>query len=233
MATNKIQPAAIVVAGAVVIAGIVTVLLGFRAAISADGRLPDVGARERVPANQARLASNPPDGDAAPATNTDKEKDMKTATFAAGCFWGVEAAFRRLEGVEETEVGYTGGHLDDPTYKRVCQGDTGHAEAVRVVYDPETVTYDDLLRTFWQSHDPTQLNRQGPDVGDQYRSAIFYHDDEQKQAAEQSKERVNRSNKYRGRVVTQIVPATAFFRAEEYHQQYLEKRGQAACPTGH
>jgi len=242
---RSIQPAALIVAGAVVVAGVTTVLLGYRAAVSADGTLPDVGQRERIAAGSApvTLAGNSSDEGLTRSTEAqtsskdgstreNKEKSMKTATFAAGCFWGVEAAFRRVDGVTETEVGYTGGHVPDPDYDSVCHSDTGHAEAVRVVYDPKKVDYDDLLRVFWSNHDPTQLNRQGPDVGEQYRSAIFYHNEEQKQTAERSKQRVNASSRYRGRVVTQIVPATEFYRAEEYHQQYLEKRGEASCPSG-
>jgi peptide-methionine (S)-S-oxide reductase len=233
-----IQPAALIIAGAVIAAGITTVVVGYRAAVSADGHIRDDGARQPI---ERQAGTRPNQSADATKASVDwaeklkkwKEAGMETATFAAGCFWGIEAAFRRLDGVVETEVGYTGGHVPDPGYKRVCRGDTGHAEAVRVVYDPERIGFDDLLRTFWQIHDPTQLNRQGPDVGEQYRSAIFYHNDPQREAAEQSKQRVNSSNKYRGRVVTQIVPAEEFYRAEEYHQQYLEKRGQAACPTGH
>ncbi|MFP4499887.1 MAG: peptide-methionine (S)-S-oxide reductase MsrA [Candidatus Hydrogenedentota bacterium] len=154
---------------------------------------------------------------------------MEKATFAAGCFWGVEAAFRRVKGVEATSVGYTGGHKEEPTYKQVCSGNTGHAEAVEVVYDPEKVSYEDLLGVFWQNHDPTQVNRQGPDIGDQYRSAIFYHDEAQQEAAEKSKAAIEESGKYRKSIATEIVPAQTFWRAEDYHQQYLEKRGLASC----
>jgi len=226
-----IQPAAMVIAGAIILAGIVTLTIGYRAAISADGHIRDDAARQRI-AGESADATAGTDRSSRNAAEQSKETTMETATFAAGCFWGIEAAFRRLDGVVETEVGYTGGHLPEPDYRRVCRGDTGHAEAVRVVYDPQRISYDDLLWTFWQIHDPTQLNRQGPDVGEQYRSAIFYHSEAQREAAEQSKQRVNASKKYRGRVVTQIAPAEEFYRAEEYHQQYLEKRGQAACPTG-
>jgi peptide-methionine (S)-S-oxide reductase len=154
---------------------------------------------------------------------------MEKATFAAGCFWGVEATFRSVPGVVSTRVGYTGGSLDHPTYKDVCSNRTGHAEAVEVMYDPARVTYDELLRIFWQSHDPTTLNRQGPDVGTQYRSAIFYHNPQQEAAARSSKEQLDRSGSYRRPVVTQIVPAAEFWEAEEYHQQYLEKKGLAQC----
>ncbi len=154
---------------------------------------------------------------------------MEKATFAAGCFWGVEAAFRQVQGVKSTTVGYTGGSLENPTYKDVCSGRTGHAEAVEVEYDPSVVSYEELLRVFWENHDPTTLNRQGPDIGTQYRSAIFYHTPEQEAAARASKERLESSSRYRSRIVTEIKPATPFYRAEEYHQQYLEKRGLAHC----
>ena len=151
------------------------------------------------------------------------------ATFAAGCFWGVEAAFRQVEGVRSTAVGYTGGTLENPTYRDVCTDKTGHAEAVEVTYDPSKVSYDDLLRVFWQLHDPTTLNRQGPDVGTQYRSAIFFHDAEQEAAAKASKEALQKSGPHKKPIVTEIVPASEFWPAEEYHQQYLEKRGLAHC----
>jgi peptide-methionine (S)-S-oxide reductase len=151
------------------------------------------------------------------------------ATFGAGCFWGVEAAFRKIKGVTATAVGYTGGMLDNPTYHDVCTDRTGHAEVVQVEYDPAQVSYDDLLKVFWENHDPTTLNRQGPDYGTQYRSAIFYHTPEQQAAAEASKERLQASGRFRRPIVTEITPATAFYRAEEYHQQYLEKRGHAQC----
>ena len=154
---------------------------------------------------------------------------MAKATFAAGCFWGVEAAFRHIPGVSSTRVGYTGGELKNPTYKQVCSDRTGHAEAVEVEYDPARVTYDDLLQVFWENHDPTQLNRQGPDSGTQYRSAIFYHSPEQEQAARKSKSALDKSGKYSRPIVTQIVPAVTFYEAEDYHQQYLEKRGLATC----
>jgi peptide-methionine (S)-S-oxide reductase len=154
---------------------------------------------------------------------------MAKATFAAGCFWGVEAAFRQIPGVSSTRVGYTGGELKNPTYKQVCSDRTGHAEAVEVEYDPAKVKYDDLLQVFWENHDATQLNRQGPDSGMQYRSAIFYHSPEQEQAARKSKSALDKSGKYSRPIVTQIVPAVTFYEAEDYHQQYLEKRGLATC----
>lgn len=149
------------------------------------------------------------------------------ATFGAGCFWGVEAAFRKIEGVVSTAVGYSGGRLKNPTYDDVCTDQTGHAEVVQVEYDPSRVTYDQLLDLFWQLHDPTTPNRQGPDIGTQYRSAIFYHTPEQKSAAEASKERLRKSGRYQRPIVTEIAPAAEFYRAEEYHQQYFDKRGIA------
>jgi len=145
--------------------------------------------------------------------------------FAAGCFWGVEAAFREVEGVTSTAVGYSGGHTVSPTYENVCSGTTGHAETVEVTYDPERVTYEALLKLFWEIHDPTTLNRQGPDVGEQYRSAIFFLIPEQEAAARASKEELRRSGRYKRDIVTEITPASAFYRAEDYHQQYFEKRG--------
>lgn len=163
---------------------------------------------------------------------TDTTKTTTTAekaTFGAGCFWGVEAAFRQIPGVLSTQVGYSGGQTANPSYRDVCSHTTGHAEVVEVTYDPARVSYDDLLRVFWESHDPTQLNRQGPDVGDQYRTVIFYHSPEQAAAAETSKAAEERSGRHRRPVVTQIVPAEQFYRAEDYHQQYLEKRGLSTC----
>ncbi len=156
---------------------------------------------------------------------------MKTerATFAAGCFWGVEAAFRQVPGVVATTVGYTGGRTENPTYKDVCTDRTGHAEVVEVEFDPSRVTFGKLLEVFWGEHDPTQLNRQGPDVGTQYRSAVFFHSPEQRAEAERSKKALEESGRYGRPVVTEIVPAPAFFAAEEYHQCYLEKRGLATC----
>jgi peptide-methionine (S)-S-oxide reductase len=154
---------------------------------------------------------------------------MAKATFAAGCFWGVEATFRQLPGVISTRVGYTGGDFANPTYKDVCGDSTGHAEAVEVEYDPAKVSYEQLLEVFWENHDPTQLNRQGPDWGTQYRSAIFFHSPEQAAAAKASKQKLEESGGYRKPIVTQIVPAVTFYEAEDYHQQYLEKRGLAAC----
>jgi len=151
----------------------------------------------------------------------------KKATFGAGCFWGVEAAFRQLDGVTRTRVGYSGGHSENPTYEDVCSHTTGHAEVVEVTYDPERVSYEQLLDVFWHKHDPTQLNRQGWDIGDQYRSVVFVQDDEQREAALRSKasEQARRS----APIVTQVEPAERFYEAEDYHQQYLEKRGRSTC----
>jgi peptide-methionine (S)-S-oxide reductase len=156
---------------------------------------------------------------------------MKTekATFGAGCFWGVEETFRNLKGVLSTAVGYAGGTKDNPTYEDVCTDKTGHAEVVEVEFDPSQVTYDELLDVFWANHNPTTLNRQGPDVGTQYRSVIFYHSPEQKSAAEMSKEQIDTNGRFRRPVVTQIEPASKFWCAEEYHQRYLQKRGQSHC----
>ena len=154
---------------------------------------------------------------------------MDIAIFAAGCFWGVEAAFREVEGVSSTRVGYVGGTLDNPTYKDVCSGRTGHAEAVEVTYDPARVSYDQLLDLFWEIHDPTTLNRQGPDVGAQYRSAIFFLNPAQEAAARSSKERLQRSGKHSRDIVTEITPASQFWAAEDYHQQYFEKQGITHC----
>lgn len=154
---------------------------------------------------------------------------MEKATFGAGCFWGVEAEFRKIKGVKQTLVGYEGGTTQHPSYEEVCSHKTGHAEVVQVEYDPNEVSYQNLLNVFWENHDPTQVNRQGPDVGTQYRSVIFYDNDEQKRLAEESKKERAESGRYRRPIATEIVPASEFWRAEEYHQQYLEKRGLASC----
>lgn len=150
---------------------------------------------------------------------------MEKATFAAGCFWGVEETFRRTPGVIDTQVGYTGGASPAPDYKQVCSGSTGHAEAVEVTYDPDRIDYASLLQIFWSAHDPTQVNRQGPDVGTQYRSAIFVHNDAQRRLAEESKNELESSGRFRRPIATQIVDAAPFHRAEEYHQRYIEKGG--------
>ena len=154
---------------------------------------------------------------------------LEKATFGAGCFWGVEAAFRQVPGVVDAAVGYEGGRFPNPTYQDVCSDETGHAEVVEVTYDPAKVSYDRLLDVFWENHDPTQVNRQGPDVGTQYRSAIFFHTPEQRATATASKERLEKSGRYRRPIATEITPASTFWRAEDYHQRYLEKRGLASC----
>jgi peptide-methionine (S)-S-oxide reductase len=151
----------------------------------------------------------------------------KNATFGAGCFWGVEAAFRQIDGVTRTRVGYSGGTLENPTYEDVCSHTTGHAEVVEVTYDSELVSYEQLLEVFWRKHDPTQLNRQGWDIGDQYRSVIFFHDEEQREAALRSK--AQEQANWSAPIVTQVEPAETFYEAEDYHQQYLEKRGRSTC----
>ncbi len=156
---------------------------------------------------------------------------MQLATFAAGCFWGVEEAFRTLDGVTGTAVGYLGGTLDNPNYKDVCSGKTGHAEVVQLTYDPAKVSYEDLLAVFWSIHDPTQVNRQGPDVGSQYRSAIFIPPPQQQTAAEPSRDALASSGRHKRPIATEITSASIFYRAEEYHQQYIAKGGEAACKT--
>lgn len=152
---------------------------------------------------------------------------LEKATLGAGCFWGVEATYRRLAGVKETAVGYMGGKLKNPTYKDVCTDSTGHAEVLEVTFDPSVISYHDILEVFWDNHNPTTLNRQGPDVGTQYRSAIFYHSPEQEAEAKASRDAAQA--RFPRPIVTEIVPATEFWRAEEYHQQYLEKRGLSQC----
>lgn len=154
---------------------------------------------------------------------------MAVATFAAGCFWGVEAGFARLKGVTSTEAGYAGGSSEHPTYRQVCTGMTGHAEAVRVEFDPDVVSYDELLQAFFALHDPTQRNRQGPDVGSQYRSVIFFHDEEQEAAARDAVRELEAKGAYKRPIATQIVPASHWWRAEEYHQKYFAKHGRGGC----
>ncbi len=151
------------------------------------------------------------------------------ATFGAGCFWGVETLFRQVPGVSDVAVGYAGGKSENPTYQQVCEGDTNHAEVVDIDFDPAQVGYEKLLEVFWENHDPTTPNRQGPDWGTQYRSVVFYHDEAQKQAAEAVKAKLDASGRFRRPIVTEVSPAPSFWRAEEYHQRYLEKRGQGSC----
>lgn len=157
------------------------------------------------------------------------KKVREKATFAAGCFWGVEAAFRGLKGILSTRVGYTGGTFKNPTYEDVCSGKTGHAEVVEIEYDPNQISYEELLDIFWKIHDPTTLYRQGPDVGEQYRSAIFYHNKQQEAVAKTSKERLEKSGVFKDKIVTKILPASEFYQAEDYHQQYYEKKGIKGC----
>ncbi|MDD9900318.1 MAG: peptide-methionine (S)-S-oxide reductase MsrA [Alphaproteobacteria bacterium] len=154
---------------------------------------------------------------------------MERATFAAGCFWGVEATFRQIDGVQDAVSGYIGGHTDNPTYKDVCTGKTGHAEAVDITYDADRVSYKSLVKAFFKLHDPTQVNRQGPDIGTQYRSAIFYHSDAQKKTAEEEIAALNATGILHKPIATEVMPAKTFFPAEEYHQRYLEKRGMTSC----
>jgi peptide-methionine (S)-S-oxide reductase len=160
---------------------------------------------------------------------TTTERTLQKATFGAGCFWGVEVAFRNTPGVTNALVGYEGGRLENPSYREVCSHTTGHAEVVEVTYDPAEVSYDQLLDVFWDEHDPTQLNRQGPDIGDQYRSVVFFHTPQQEKEAIASRDRLQASGKYRRPIVTVIEPAQTFYKAEEYHQRYLEKHGMATC----
>lgn len=156
-------------------------------------------------------------------------KKLETATFGAGCFWGVEETFRQLKGVVSAAVGYAGGSLPNPTYEDVCNDNTGHAEVVQIEFNPDVISYDQLLHLFWSAHNPTTLNRQGPDYGEQYRSVIFYHSENQKNMALKSKAELEKSKKWKDPIVTQIVPAAPFYKAEEYHQQYLKKHGLGHC----
>ena len=156
-------------------------------------------------------------------------KNIQLATFAAGCFWGIEEAFRKTKGIKATMVGYTGGRLENPTYEDVCTDKTGHAEAVQIQFDPSEVSYEKLLDVFWSIHDPTTMNRQGPDIGSQYRSIISFYTSEQEEIAKKSKEALERSGKFKNKIVTEILPASTFYKAEEYHQQYYMKRGGGSC----
>ena len=155
------------------------------------------------------------------------DQRLETVTFAAGCFWGVEDIFRGVKGVIDVIAGYSGGQTENPTYEKVCSGTTGHAESVQIQYDPAVVSYEKLLKVFWDMHDPTTLNRQGPDIGSQYRSIIFYHSPEQKVLAEKSKDELNHSDKFQDPIITEILPASTFYKAEEYHQQYFQKNKDA------
>ena len=156
----------------------------------------------------------------------DKENSkLETATFGAGCFWDVEDTYMDVEGVKETTVGFMGGHVESPTYENVCTDKTGHAEVTQVKYDPDEVSYEDLLKVFWGNHDPTTIDRQGPDVGSQYRSVIFFHTPEQEKLARESKKKMDKSNKFNEHIVTEISQAEEFYKAEEYHQKYVQKQG--------
>jgi peptide-methionine (S)-S-oxide reductase len=179
----------------------------------------------------ARQPDQPVYAGATQSELTERTPDMATefATFGAGCFWGVEAIYRKLPGVVDTAVGYMGGDVDNPTYKQVCTDRTGHAEVVHIEYDPTKVSYEQLLEVFWKCHDPTQVNRQGPDWGTQYRTVVFYHSEAQKQTAEASKQSLAQSGRYSRPIATLIEPAQTFWKAEEYHQQYLEKQGLENC----
>lgn len=159
----------------------------------------------------------------------EQEGVMEKATFAAGCFWGVESAFRTVDGVVDAQVGYIGGANEDPSYRDVCSGQTGHAEALEITFDPSKITFEQLVELFWRVHNPTQVNRQGPDIGTQYRSSIFYHSEEQKVAAEKSKAALEASRKHNHPIATEVVPTAPFYRAEEYHQRYFEKNGGPVC----
>ena len=159
-----------------------------------------------------------------------QNKNLQKATFAAGCFWHVEEAFRKVKGVISTTVGYIGGNLENPTYEDVCTDKTGHAEAIEIEYDPREVSYNELLDIFWQIHDPTTLNRQGPDIGTQYRSAILYHNEKQKKMAQDSKQKLQKTNRYKNKnIATEITKASKFYKAEEYHQRYLQKKVRTTC----
>ena len=155
---------------------------------------------------------------------------MEKATFGAGCFWGVQASFDKIKGVSSTTVGYMGGKLDNPSYEDVCSNKTGHIEVVQIDFDPTVVSYEELLDVFWKIHDPTSLNCQGPDVGIQYKSVVFYHTSEQKKKAAESKNKVEKSGRFSKKIVTEIIPAVRFWKAEDYHQKYFEKHGMSSCP---
>jgi len=207
MGTNRIRSVLMAFGGAAMIAGGCT-----------EPPSPNAVAGRQA---SATIESAAPKGNQKMAT--------KTATFGGGCFWGVEEAFRTTKGVVSTDVGYAGGTMASPTYRDVCGGRTGHAEVVRVHYDPAAISYDALLELFWIVHDPTQVDRQGPDVGEQYRSVVFFHDAEQEAAARASMKRLGESGKFNRPIATRIEAAGPFYRAEEYHQQYLAKRGESSC----
>jgi peptide-methionine (S)-S-oxide reductase len=201
---------------------IIVTLLAFASAALVAGECLKNDNADNMKPGQEQRASNQA------GESTGESGPEEKATFAAGCFWGVEAAFRQIRGVVSTAVGYTGGNLENPTYEQVCTGKTGHAEAVEVTYDPAQVSYDQILEVFWKIHDPTTLNRQGPDIGSQYRSAIFYHTPQQRSAAKHSRKDLEKSGRFKKPIVTEIAPASSFYRAEEYHQRYLEKHGKTS-----
>lgn len=191
----------------------------------------EIQARDKAMHNSGNTPGTRP-GDIGKANNTDQaaaQRGHELATFAAGCFWGVESEFRNLSGVVATAVGYTGGKTSNPTYEQVCSHGTGHAEAVLIEFDPKKISYEQLLDAFFEMHDPTTLNRQGPDIGSQYRSAIFYHNPKQETAARSKIQKLEKAGKFKRPIVTQVAPATTFWLAEDYHQQYNEKRGIAGC----
>ncbi len=194
---------------------------------------PEAATPEAVASQAATPENATPEAVASQAAAaTEATPQLQKATFGAGCFWGVEEAFRLVPGVRATSVGYIGGTTDNPTYKEVCRGNSGHAEAVQVEYDPTQVSYAQLLEIFWSNHNPTTLNRQGPDRGSQYRSAIFFHTPEQQREAELSRDALSKSGRFKNPIVTEITPAPTYFRAEEYHQQYVKKSGRASCHIG-
>lgn len=198
-----------------------------------DPNRPSAHSVEILSPNKPRPAQNPQPETPVPTIVEQPAEPVKyeKATFAAGCFWGVEASFRTVEGVVATQVGYIGGQQADPTYRQVCTDKTGHAEAVEVTYDPKKASFEDLLDLFWKIHDPTTLNRQGPDVGTQYRSAVFYHTPQQKALAQESMQKLEKARAFKSPITTKIVPAPQFYKAEEYHQRYLEKQGKTSCSS--
>lgn len=215
-------------------------ILGMLIMTFSMGGCPEEEAGNMSDSEKEQSASNEPNGSVEVAVRPGNDGEAEgagepgkyeKATFAAGCFWGVEASFRAVEGVVSTAVGYTGGRQANPTYRQVCTDTTGHAEAVEVVYDPNRVSFEDLLGVFWKVHDPTTLNRQGPDVGTQYRSAVFHHSPEQEALAKASMAKLEKAGVFKRPIVTRIVPAVEFYKAEEYHQRYLEKQGKTSCSS--
>ncbi len=228
-----VQKAFIAVAALLILAavGSAHVLTRTRSAAGPAGQAADSGAASAALETEALNFAAAEEPRMTDNADTRRNMALRKAMFGAGCFWGVEAAFRRVNGVAETAVGYSGGWTENPTYKDVCTDRTGHAEVVLVTYDADKVSYEELLDVFWKCHDPTQLDRQGPDIGKQYRSVIFYFDEEQKAAAQASKAKLQESLKRGKNIVTEIAPASTFYRAEEYHQRHLEKRGGKSCAS--